>query len=271
MSRVIVITGASGGIGAALAVQLGQRGDRLVLAARREKELNEVAARATERAEEPAMPGDLRARGEAIVVSCDVTRRADVERVRDRALGAFGTVDVWVNNAGRGITRNVLDLTDDDLDAMIAVNVKSALYGMQAIAGHFMERGAGHIVNISSFLSRVPFVSSRSAYNAAKAALNALTSNLRTDLARTHPGIHVSLVMPGVVATGFQRNALGGMPTTRFSPSVPPQTADEAAAAIVRLIDNPAAEIYTNPAQARTVSKYFEDVGAFEANWRRTP
>jgi len=271
MSRVIVITGASGGIGAALAVQLGRQGHRLVLAARREKELNEVAARAAGRGEGPVVFGDPRARGEAVVVPCDLTRRADVERLRDRALDAFGSVDVWVNNAGRGITRPVLDLADEDFDAMMAVNVKSALYGMQAIAPHFMARGTGHIINISSFLSRVPFVSSRSAYNAAKAALNALTSNLRTDLARTHPGLHVSLVMPGVVTSDFQRNALGGTPAIRFGPSVPTQTPDEAAAAIVRLIEQPVAEIYTNPAQAPTVLKYFEDVGAFEAQWKRTP
>jgi NAD(P)-dependent dehydrogenase (short-subunit alcohol dehydrogenase family) len=266
--KIIVVTGASGGIGAALAVQLGRQGHRLVLAARRQKELGEVARQVSDAADGPAMLGDPRARSGAIAVVADVTRRADVERVRDRALEAFDHVDVWVNNAGRGVTRSVLDLSDDDFDAMMAVNVKSALYGMQAIAPHFMQRGAGHIVNVSSFLSRVPFVSSRSAYNAAKAALNALTSNLRTDLARTHPGIHVSLVMPGVVTSDFQRNALGGTPPMRLGASVPVQTPDEAAAAIVRLIDTPVPEIYTNPAQASTVLKYCENVGAFEAHWR---
>ncbi len=273
MPKVIVITGASGGIGAALAVQLGQQGHRLVLAARRENELNGVAKRATDMAEGPVMLGDPRARGEAVVVAADVTRRADVERVRDRALDAFGHVDVWVNNAGRGISRSVLDLTDEDFDLMMAVNVKSALYGMQAIAPHFMERNAGHIINVSSFLSRVPFVAFRSAYNAAKAALNALTSNLRADLANTHPGIQVSLVLPGVVTTDFQRNALGGTPPLRpvSSSAAGAQTPEEVAAAIVRLIDHPVAEIYTNPAQAPTVLKYFQDVGAFEAQWKRTP
>ena len=254
MSKVIVITGASGGIGAALAVQLGQQGHRLVLAARREKELGEVAQRAG---------------AGAIAARADVTRRADVERVRDQALQACGHVDVWVNNAGRGITRKVLDLTDEDFDTMMADNVKSALYGMQAIAPHFVQRGAGHIINISSVLSRVPFVPFRSAYSAAKAALNALTSNLRADLAQTHPGIHVSLVMPGVVMTDFQRNALGGTPPMRLGGSAQPQTADEAAAAIVDLIARPVAEIYTNPAQAPMVARYFQDVGAFEAQWRR--
>jgi short-subunit dehydrogenase len=254
MSKVIVITGASGGIGAALAVQLGQQGHRLVLGARRDKELNEVARRTG---------ADTR------TVPTDVTVRAEVDRLRDRALGAFGQVDVWVNNAGRGITRNVLDLTDDEFDQIMAVNVKSALYGMQAIAPHFMTRGSGHLINISSVLSRVPFVSFRSAYNAAKAALNALTSNLRVDLAQSHPGIHVSLVMPGVVTTDFQRNALGGTPQMQLGAAAAAQTADEAAAAIFRLIENPVAEIYTNPSQAAMVLRYFEDVAAFERQFRR--
>jgi short-subunit dehydrogenase len=244
----IVITGASSGIGATLAEQLGAAGHRLALAARREPELRKVAARAG---------------NGAIVVPTDVTKRAEVERLRDRAIEAFGHVDVWVNNAGRGITKPVLELTDEELDLMMAVNVKSALYGMQAIAPHFIARGRGQIVNVSSVLSRVPFATFRSAYNAAKAALNALTANARVDLARAHPGIQVTLVMPGLVRTEFQANALGGSPPI---PSVTEsQSVEEAVAAIVQAIDHPVAEIYTNPRQAAAVvQRYFQDVGAFE-------
>ena len=75
-----------------------------------------------------------------------VTQRADVERIRDEALRTFGHVDVWINNAGRGIGRQVLDLTDADFDEMMAVNAKSARYGMQAIVPHFKERGEGHLI-----------------------------------------------------------------------------------------------------------------------------
>src|SRR5205823_11482986 len=99
----------------------------------------------------------------------DVTRREDVKRLRDEALAAFGSVDVWVNNAGRGINASVLELTDEQFDQMMAVNVKSALYGMQAIVPHFQERGRGHLINVSSFLSRVPIASYWSAYNVAMA------------------------------------------------------------------------------------------------------
>jgi short-subunit dehydrogenase len=243
----IVITGASGGIGAALAVHVARQGHRVTLAARREAELRDVAARAG---------------NGAVVVPTDVTRRSDVERLRDRAIAAMGHVDVWVNNAGRGITRPVLELSDDELDSMMTVNVKSALYGMQAIVPHFIVRGHGHILNVSSFLSRVPYATFRSAYNAAKAALNALTANARVDLARTHPGIHVTLVMPGLVSTDFQRNAVGGTPP--LPPSTPAQTPEEVAAAIAGAIEQPVAELYTNPQQAAVALEYLRDVGAFE-------
>lgn len=254
-SKVVVITGASAGIGAALARRLGSEGHRLVLAARRERELRDVAA---------STGADARA------VATDVTRRAEVQRLRDAALDAFGHVDVWVNNAGRGISVPVLELTDEQLDEMMRVNVKSALYGMQAIVPHFQERGAGHLVNVSSFLGRVPLVSVRSAYNAAKAALNALTANLRMDLRARWPGIHVSLVMPGIVTTEFARNALGARAPAAGAPSggsrAPSQTPEEVAGAIAELIAHPRAELYTNPAQARMARRYFEDVAAIEAS-----
>ena len=247
--RCLVITGASGGIGAALALRLGAEGHRLALAARRETELNDVA----------------RAIGaNAIAVPTDVTRRADVERLRDRAIGTFGHVDVWVNNAGRGITRPVLELRDEELDDILRVNLTSALYGMQTIVPHFIKRGAGQIVNVSSFLSRVPYASYRSAYNAAKAALNALTANLRQDLAAKHPGIHVTLVMPGLVSTEFGRNAVHGSPALPPAVMAEAQTADEVAAAIAGVIAEPVAEIYTNPRHRDVVLEYFRDVAEFE-------
>ncbi len=247
--KTVVITGASGGIGAELAVQLAAEGHRLVLAARREPELQAVARRAG---------------AESVTVAADVTLRGDVERLRDRAIAAFGRVDVWVNNAGRGITRTVLELTDEEFDTVMAVNVKSALYGMQAIVPHFIAQGGGHLINVSSFLSRVPIATYRSAYNAAKAALNALTANLRMDLAVSHPAIHVSLVMPGLVATEFGRNAIGGVAPRPAGNVAPAQSVEDAARAIVNLIHHPVAEIYTNPAQAAVVRRYFDDVAAFE-------
>jgi short-subunit dehydrogenase len=254
MARTIVITGASGGIGAALASRLAARGDRVVLAARRKDALEELARRLGP---------------DATAVVTDVTVRADVERLRDRAIESFGPIDVWVNNAGRGLSRAVADLTDDELDQMMTVNVKSALYGVQAVLPHFKARGSGHIINISSFLSRVPMASIRSAYSAAKAALNSLTANLRMDLAASHPGIHVTLVMPGLVTTDFAKNAVHGTPPIRpGAGGAAPQSADEVAAVIVAVIDNPIAETFTNPALSAIAKRYVDDVGAFERGLR---
>ncbi|HEY2825772.1 MAG TPA: SDR family NAD(P)-dependent oxidoreductase [Gemmatimonadales bacterium] len=251
-SPVTVITGASEGIGEALSVRLATQGHRVVLAARRTPELERVAKACG---------------GNAMVVTTDVTKRGDVERLRDAALKRYGQVDVWVNNAGRGINQKVLELTDDGLDAMLAVNLKSALYGMQAITPHFIERKRGHLINVSSFLARVPMATFRSGYNAAKAALNALSANLRMDLARDYPDIHVSVVMPGIVFTGFQKNALGGTP--HLGPGgttgTKPQSVDEVADAILGVMASPKAEIYTNPASAAIAQRYFADVQAFEA------
>ena len=257
--KTIVITGASSGIGAALARHLGSEDNRLVLAARRINELNTVA--------NESGPN-------TVTVRADVTKRDDVNRIRDEALRAFETVDVWINNAGRGISKPALDLTDEDIDEMVAVNFKSALYGAQAIVPHFVERGRGHLINISSFLGRVPLATHRSAYNAAKAALNVLTANLRVDIRRKNPHIHVSLVMPGLVSTEFARNVRGeasaaAPPWTPGGagpqPAMQPQTAGEVAEAIARLIEKPVAELYTNPASPELARRYFEDIGEFES------
>jgi len=254
MARAVVITGASSGIGAALAERLATRGDRVVLAARREELLEALAARLGENAH---------------AVVTDVTRRADVERLRGRAIAALGHVDVWVNNAGRGLSKQALELTDSELDEMFLVNVKSALYGMQAIVPHFIERGGGHIINVSSFLSRVPIASIRAGYSASKAALNSLTANVRTDLAASHPEIAVTLVIPGLVSNDFARHAIHGTPAIRAGAGGPPtQTVEQVADVIARVIDHPVAELYTNPVHPPMVKRYFEDVAAFEANLR---
>src|SRR4051812_20071061 len=254
MAKTIVVTGASSGIGAAVAAHLAARGDRVVLAARRGDELERLAGTLGEH---------------AFPVVTDVTVRAEVEHLRDRAIERFGAIDVWINNAGRGLSKFVADITDDEIDQMITVNVKSALYGIQAVLPHFRAQGAGQIINVSSFLSRVPMASIRSAYSASKAALNSLTANLRMDLAATHPNIHVTLVMPGLVSTEFAQNAVYGTPPIRpGAGGAPSQTAEQVAAAIFFFNDPPTTEIYTNPQLGGFARAYFEDVEQFEAAMR---
>lgn len=243
--KVVVITGASGGIGAALAELLAARGVSLVLVARRPEALHAVAARCGDR---------------ALPVVGDMTRREEVQRVVAAALGSFGHIDVWVNNAGQGITRLPSQLTDDDIDEMMRINVKSALYGMQETLPHFAARGAGHVINVSSMLGRVPFAGIRSAYSAAKHYLNSLTSNFRTEVQEKHPGIQYSLVSPGVVATDFGRNARHGGPDSRTFPES--QTAEEVAAVIAGVIESRRPDVYTRQGAHRRIVGYYETLGA---------
>ena len=248
MDKVVVITGASAGIGAELAKQLGAKGAKVVLAARRKPELDQVAAAVGK---------------ESLVVVADVTRRADVERLRDAALERFGRIDVWVNNAGRGISRPVAETTDDDLDAMWRDNMKSVLYGIQAVLPHYKSRGDGQIINVSSGLSKAPLAPQRAAYGAVKAAVNMLSASLRVELRKDHPNIHVTVVYPGVVATEFGLNALGGGVDNRKIPNAQP--VDAAAKAIVDVIEHPKPEVYTSPFIADTLARYLREPDAFEA------
>jgi short-subunit dehydrogenase len=255
--KTVVITGASAGIGEGIARRLATAGYSLVLAARRRDELERVA-----------MDAMRMGAAQAIAVPTDVTRRADVERLRDEAIARAGGFDVWINNAGRGITRHVLDLTDQDIDDTFAANFKSALYGMQTAARYFMARGHGHIINNTSFLARVPIATHRSAYNAAKAALNALTANLRVDLRADYPDIHVTTLMPGMVATEFGRNAIGSPPDTPIYAGPYVQSVEAIAEIVAQTIEHPVAEVYTNPASADMARRYFADVAGFEADDR---
>jgi NADP-dependent 3-hydroxy acid dehydrogenase YdfG len=243
--KVIVITGASAGIGAAAAEALAARGHSVVVVARRREALEAVAARCGAR---------------ALVVVADVSRRPDVKRAVDEAIARFGRIDVWVNNAGVGITRMPSELTDEDVDTMMQVNVKSALYGMQEVLPHFKSRNAGQIVNVSSMLGRIPFATFRSAYCGAKHFLNALTATFRAELRETNPGIQVSLVSPGVVRTEFGMNARHGGPDSRQLPGS--QSAEEAADVIVRVIESPQPDVYTRPGARQIVLDYYASHGS---------
>jgi NAD(P)-dependent dehydrogenase (short-subunit alcohol dehydrogenase family) len=244
--RVVVIAGGSAGIGAALAREVGRRGGSVVIAARRADKLAGVAASTS---------------GPCETVQADVTRREDVVRILGAAKARFGKVDVWVNNAGRGISRTVEELSDDDVDEMIRVNVKTALYGMQTVLPHFKERRRGHLVNVSTMLARVPLAPFRSAYSAAKHALNSLTENVRMDLSRDYPEIVVTCVMPGVVLTDFGLNALGGGPDSRILPGA--QSAEQVAAIIADALERGrGGDVYTSLGALERVLQYIAGLAA---------
>jgi NADP-dependent 3-hydroxy acid dehydrogenase YdfG len=243
--RVVVITGASGGIGAALAELLSRRGAALLLVARRDDALRAVATRCGDR---------------AFPIVADVTRREEIRRVVEEALARFGRIDVWVNNVGQGISRPPSQLTDDDIDDIMRVNVKSALYGMQEVLPHFQARGEGHVINVSSMLGRIPFAVIRAAYSGAKHFLDALTATFRTEVQATHPGIQFSLVSPGVVRTDFGLNALHGGPDSRQLGNS--QSAEEVAEVIAGVIESRRPDVYTRQGAHDMVTRYYDSVGA---------
>lgn len=243
-TRVVVVTGASSGIGAETAVRLSAGQARVVLVARRRDVLEQVAERCP---------------GPTLVAAADVTVRAEVRRVVEAALGRFGHIDVWVNNAGRGITRLPSALTGEDVDEMMRVNVKSALYGMQEVLPHFQSRNRGHIVNVSSMLARIPAVPARSAYSAAKHFLNALTAMMRAEVQATHPGIQFTLVSPGIVYTPFGSSAVHGGPDSRALPDG--QTPEAVAGVIVRVIDTRQPDVYTRPGSSALVAAHYAAIG----------
>lgn len=238
--KIIVITGASAGIGAALAVAVARRGAVPVLVARRADALEGVARTSGDRAS---------------TVVADVTRRADVQRVVQETLARHGRIDVWVNNAGQGISRLPSALTDADIEAMVRINVTSVLYGMQEVLPHFKSRGEGHIINVSSMLGRMPFAVIRSAYVGAKHFVNALTATFRLEIQQTHPGIQVSLVSPGVVRTDFGLNAVHGGPDSRQFPNS--QSAEEVAAVIAGVIESRRPDVYTRAGARQAVIDYY--------------
>ena len=211
-----------------------------MLVARRQEALAAVAKRCGDRAQ---------------IVTADVSRRDEVKRVVTDALGRWGRVDVWINNVGQGITRAPSELTDEDVDSVMSVNVKSALYGMQEILPHFKSRNSGHIINVSSMLGRMPTFLPRAAYSASKHFLNALTANFRTEIHGTHPGIQVSLVSPGVVATDFGLNAMHGGVDSRSIPGG--QTSEQVAAVIAGVIESRKADVYTRPDGHEAVARYY--------------
>lgn len=242
--KVVVITGASTGIGAATARLLAGRGMSVVLVARRKDVLESVAARCG---------------GRALAVAGDVANRDEVRVVVEAALARFGHIDVWINNVGQGISRPPSELTDEDIDEVMRLNVKSALYGMQEVLPHFKAREAGHVVNISSLLGRVPFVPNRSAYCGAKHFLNALTATFRAEVQQTHPGIQFTLVSPGVVRTEFGLNARHGGPDSRQMPDA--QDAAEVAEVIAGVIESRQPDVYTRKGAHDRIAGYYAGLG----------
>ncbi|MEV6897831.1 SDR family NAD(P)-dependent oxidoreductase [Amycolatopsis sp. NPDC051372] len=195
--KVAVITGAGSGIGRALALGLGLRGARLAL--------SDVDAEGLEGTVEAAKAQGADVRG----YSLDVSDRAAVLAHADEVANAFGRVNIVVNNAGVALGATVEDMTFEDYDWRMGINLGGVVNGTKAFLPHLVGSGDGHLVNISSVFGFVG-VPTQSAYNAAKFAVRGFTEALREEmLAARHP-VAVSCVHPGGIKTNIARHARGG-------------------------------------------------------------
>ena len=184
--KVVVITGASSGIGEATARLLAERGAAVVLGARRTQRLDQLAQEIRDRG------------GRAITCATDVTRREDLERLVGRAVTEFARLDVLVSNAGIAKIGPVADLDVDDWSAMIDVNLRGVLHGIAAALPVFRRRGHGHLVTTVS-TSGLKIVPTQAVYAATKNAVRTLMEGLRQE--STDGVLRTTAVSPGVVRT----------------------------------------------------------------------
>ena len=184
--KVIVITGASSGMGEAAARHLAAKGARVVLGARRSDRIEAVAA-------EIAGAG-----GQATAVATDVTKREDVRKLVDTAVETYGRIDVLINNAGLMPLSPMDRLKVDEWDRMIDVNLKGVLYGVAAALPHMQQQKSGHIINLSSVAGHKIFGGS-AVYSATKSAVRVISEGLRQEMAPHN--IRVTIISPGAVKT----------------------------------------------------------------------
>ncbi|MGH9417842.1 MAG: SDR family oxidoreductase [Terriglobales bacterium] len=183
--KIVVITGASSGLGESTARHLAQLGATVVLGARRQDRL-------------AAIVNDIQAAGgKALAVAVDVTKRAEVEGLLKKAVDAYGRVDVLVNNAGIMPIAPLARLKVDEWDRMIDVNIKGVLYGIAAALPYMRKQKSGHIINTASVFGIKVFAPGGTVYCATKGAVRILTEGLRME---THAdNIRCTIISPGAV------------------------------------------------------------------------
>jgi short-subunit dehydrogenase len=221
---VVVITGASSGIGRATATLLARRGARLVLASRRQETLDDVAM-------------ECRALGgEALVVPTDVCDESAVEQLAERAIEQYGGFDVWINNAGVVMYAPFEEAPSDAFKQVLDTNLMGHVYGSKVAVRYFRQRGHGTLIQVASALGlfAAPYLS---AYVASKFAIVGLSSSLRQEL-RKLPDVHVCTVLPAAIDTPIYQQAANytGKAVKPMSPVV---SVERVARAIVSCIDRP--------------------------------
>jgi len=220
-AKTVVVTGASSGIGRATAIAFGRRGANVVLAARREQALEEVRQA-------------LQALGaEILVVPTDVSDPAQVKNLVDASLERFGSIDVFVANAGTYLRCPCRDLTVEDVEQVMAVNFHGSVRCLLEVLPHMLQRGEGHLVVVSSVDGKKG-IPPDGAYVASKFALTGFADVLRQELRGT--GVHVSTILPGRIDTPM----IADLEVPSVSAKVPPERVAEA---IVRAVVKRKAEV----------------------------
>lgn len=224
--KVVVITGASSGLGAATARMLAARGASVVLGARRVEMMNTLA-------------DEIRAAGGKVeVVATDVTNAAQVKNLIDVAVKTFGRLDVLVNNAGLMAIAPMSEVKVDEWDRMIDINVKGVLYGIAAALPVFQQQGSGHFINIASVAGIKVFSPGGTVYSGTKFAVRAISEGLRHEVGGS---IRTTTIEPGAVESelklGSSHEESSNFVKEFYKLAIP---SDSVARAIAYAIDEPA-------------------------------
>ena len=225
--KIVIVTGASQGIGLATAKLLSERGAKVILAARSENLIKDL---------EKELP-------DSFAIKTDMTKEEDIRNLVRKTIDKFGRIDILINVAGQGIHGLSVEKTNiEDYRRVMELNVFSVVRLMQEVIPHMRKQGGGMIINISSMLSKM-YIPNISQYSSTKYALNSISLTARQELAKDK--IIVSIVLPKMTKTNFMKNSLGPQTHWEPNPNAPPMqvdTAEKVAEKVLEVIKTEEAE-----------------------------